>query len=191
VGDVAGDPAPLLAGVILRGEARHRTGFRPPLMARPRDLVMLEWAVLTGIHPLTTDGSADSPDSAGWRSGPGFRQPPGQARPSSAAAGPFRQSLRRRGGAPVGRPRTFRSGPRDPCGVRLLVPGFRGGRHAQPGRSRPGPDPLARGRDAGGLGAPPGSGDRHPIPSGWIGDSTSLNPARFHRCLEMVADLAH
>jgi hypothetical protein len=37
VGDVAGDPAPLLAGVILRGESRHRTGSRPPLMARPRD----------------------------------------------------------------------------------------------------------------------------------------------------------
>lgn len=37
---------------------------------------MLGWAVLTGIHPLTTDGSADSPDSAGWRSSPGFRWRP-------------------------------------------------------------------------------------------------------------------
>ena len=37
MGDVAGETVPLLAGVILRGEARHRTGSRPPLMARPRD----------------------------------------------------------------------------------------------------------------------------------------------------------
>jgi hypothetical protein len=42
---------------------------------------MLGWAVLTGIQPLTADGSADSPDSAGWRSSSGFRWRPLEIEP--------------------------------------------------------------------------------------------------------------